>query len=252
MVELVDKTFDLLERVARDAPCSLRDLSNDCGVPLSTAHRIVTTLLSRGYLVAERKGRYHLGPAWHVVAQSDVLLSLLAAVSRGPLAELASTARAHTHLGVLQGGMVTYLVKQRYGRGEVHSAENTQLEAYCTAIGKCLLAQLEPAELEAYFESGPLIPLTPATITNPDEIRIHLSQVRAQGWAAEVEESSPGLMCLSVPILVPEIGACAAISVSIVHPRPAKEALMDRLPLLQETRRMVEGRIVAGTRENGS
>lgn len=251
MVELIDKTFDLLERVARNAPCSLRDLSNDCGVPPSTAHRIVTTLLSRGYLVAERKGRYHLGPAWHFVARRNVLLSLLAAISRGPLAELASGARAHTHLGVLQGAMVTYLVKQRYGRGDVHSAENTQLEAYCTAIGKCLLAQLGLAALETYFESGPLIPLTPATIINPEEIRTQLSQVRAQGWAAEIEESSPGLMCLSVPILAPEIGACAAISVSIIDPRPTRKELMERLPLLQKTRRLIEGRMFAGGRENG-
>lgn len=246
MIELIDKTFDLLERVARNPQCSLRELSNDCGVPLSTAHRIVTTLVSRGYLVSERKGCYCLGPAWRSVDQSCILPSLLAAVSRRPLMNLARTARAHTHLGVIEEGMVTYIVKERYGRGEVHSVENTQLEAYCTAIGKCLLAQLPSEHLELYLENGPFVPLTPATITDPAEIRAQLSQVRVQGWASEVEENLPGLMCLSVPIAAPEIGAWAAISISIVHPRPARQDLLDRLPLLQAARSEIEARIVSG------
>lgn len=250
MVELIDKAFDLLERVAQDAPCSLRDLSDDCRIPPSTAHRIVTTLVSRGYLVAERRGRYHLGPAWHHVVRNNSLTSLLAAVSRGPLAGLARAARVHTHLGVMEDGMVTYLVKQRYGRSHVYSAENMQLEAYCTAIGKCLLAQLEPTELDAYFESAPFIPLTPATITDPEEIRTHLVQIRAQGWAAEIEESLPGMMCLSVPIRAPIIGVYAAISVSIIDPCLMRKTLLDRLPALLDTREAIERKLLNKGRQD--
>lgn len=244
MVELIGKTFDLLERVARDAPCSLRDLSNDCGLPRSTAYRIAATLVARGYLLVERRGRYHPGPAWHRMGH-DRLTPLLASVSRRPLARLAAASRAHAHLGVLEGGMVTYLVKQRYGSCDVHSAENMQLEAYCSAIGKCLLAQQDPAERDAYLGSGPFVPLTPATITDPEDIRPHLSTICAQGWAIEIEESAPGLMCLSVPVLVPQIGISAAISISIVHPEPERSGLLDRLPLLQATRDEIEGSLSA-------
>ena len=244
MVELIDKALDLLARVAQDAPCSLSDLSSECSITLSTAHRIVATLVSRGYLVAERRGRYHLGPAWHHVTRSDAPTSLLAAVSRAPLAALARAARVHTHLGVMDDGMVTYVVKKSHGRNHVYSAENKQLEAYCTAIGKCLLAQLEPLELDAYFESAPFIPLTPATITDPEDMRTHLAHIRAQGWAAEIEESLPGMMCLSVPIRTPIIGTYAAISLSIIDTYPMKESLLVRLPALMETREAIERKLL--------
>lgn len=170
MVELVDKVLDILERVGRAAPCSLRDISEECRIPVSTAFRIVDTLTCRGYLVAEKKGRYCLGSRWREVGENSSWLKLLEEVGRRPLMSLARAARAHAHLAVLDGDMVTYLVKQRYGRGDIHSAENIQLEAYCTAIGKMLLAHLEPSEQNAYLTSAPFIRLTSATIIEPRDI----------------------------------------------------------------------------------
>lgn len=243
MVELVDKAFDILEQVADTAPCSLSELSEASGVPLSTAHRIVTALIRRGYLVAERKGRYRLGAVWHIIAENYPLSPLLAEISRRSLADLARVTRAHAHLAVLEGDMVTYLVKQRYGQAEVHSAEQIQLEAYCTAIGKVLLAHLGPHEIEDYLASAPFVRLTPATITDPDQIRTELTLARERGWATEIEETSQGLMCLSAPILDQRGKARAAISVSIVELNPQEDALKERLPFLLETRHRIESKL---------
>lgn len=246
MVALIEKALDILERVAKDAPCSLRDLSVDCSVPMATAHRVVATLIARGYIVVERRGRYHLGPAWRRAFRDGAGTSLLAAVSRAPLANLARATGAHAHLGVLEDGMVTYLVKQQHGRNRVYSAENMQLEAYCTAIGKCLLAQLGTVELDDYFGDGPFIPLTPATIVKPADFRAHLAQVRAQGWASEVGESLPGMMCLSIPLQASIIGVASAISVSFICPSSSLEALLERMPALVEARQEIESRLMIG------
>lgn len=246
MVELVDKTLDILEQVARTAPCSLSELSETSGVPLSTAHRIVTALIRRGYLVAERKGRYRLGTAWRTIAENCPLSPLLAEISRRPLADLARAARAHAHLAVMEGDMVTYLVKQRYGQAQVHSAEQIQLEAYCTAIGKVLLAHLDLLEIDAYLATAPFVRLTPATVIDPDELRTQLTLARERGWATEIEETSQGLMCLSVPIVDQGGKARAAISVSIVESHPQEYALQARLPFLLEARHRIENKLFPG------
>jgi DNA-binding IclR family transcriptional regulator len=147
-----------------------------------------------------------------------------ARIARPKLQRLAQATGATAHLGVLDTDMVTYLVKAHPpGRAQssILSRENTQLEAYCSAIGKVLLAALPPCALERYLAAGPFVALTPRTITDPAVLRTHLAQVRVEARAEDTGEIDPHLHCIAVPIP----GAHLAVSLSFAGTAPSQAAL---------------------------
>jgi DNA-binding IclR family transcriptional regulator len=177
-----------------------------------------------------------------MLSERDAFPSLLAEIARRPLRELARSTRAHAHLAILEGDMVTYLVKEPQRSDLVHSREKMQLEAYCTALGKMLLAHIEPAALDDYL-AAEFVRLTAHTVTDPEQIKGNVTDARTRGWATEIEETAPNLMCLAVPIADRAGRVLAAISVSVVGPHPDRALLLERLPLLQQTGAMIEDKL---------
>jgi DNA-binding IclR family transcriptional regulator len=112
--------------------------------------------------------------------------------------------------------MVTYLVKQQYGAVRLHSAEGSQLEAYCSAIGKILLAGLSDEELNRYAAEGDFVRLTCNTIVEPHLLLDEIELVRKRGWAVDAEEITMGLHCVAVPISDRAGKTVAAASISNV------------------------------------
>ena len=147
--------------------------------------------------------------------------------------------------------MVTYLVKQPFGRRNPPSREGTQLEAYCSAIGKVLLAQLEVEEVDLYLGESSFVPLTPATITDASVLKGLLGEVRAQGWAIELGETMPDLSCIAVPVLDSAGSGRAALSVSIQGRIGGPSLLLAMLPALQRAAIAIRARVFdrsSGTR----
>ena len=127
---------------------------------------------------------------------------------------------------------MTYAVKHPFGRAKLFSREGAQLEAYCTAVGKALLAQLDPASLDQYLSQDSFVALTSRTITDKGELRSEIRGVRKRGWATEAEEAMPGLACLAVPLSIggPNL---AAISISLQGADASDENLVRHLPAIR-------------------
>jgi DNA-binding IclR family transcriptional regulator len=98
----------------------------------------------------------------------------------------------------------------------------SQFWAHATALGKCLLAGLTGETLERRLDRIEMPQLTANTITDLDEFRGHLEQVRTQGYAIDDEELSPGNLCVAVPCRDRQGMTVASISTSHV-----KEAMTD-------------------------
>ena len=90
-----------------------------------------------------------------------------------------------------------------------------QLEAYCSGLGKVLLAALPPEQLDAIILDGELVALTPETITDKRVLRQHLDEVRAQGYATDIREFRPDMCCVAVPVCDEQGHAVAAISITV-------------------------------------
>src|SRR3546814_8487165 len=82
------------------------------------------------------------------------------------------------HLGVLEDGMMTYLIKEGDAQDHTLSRQGMQLEAYCTGLGKALLAHMPETERNDYLSSGTFVPLTPNTLTTPEALSAEFDRIR--------------------------------------------------------------------------
>ena len=228
----LDRALDLFQRVLEDdGGNSLDDIAAAIGLPVSTAYRLVSRFRARGLLVKVAKGRYRAGTALLDLTHRLDHASLLTQISRPALRHLARTTARTAHLGVLDADMVTYLVKEKGGRQDILTRETLQLEAYCSAIGKVLLAAMDRSRLDDYLLSGQFVPLTPKTITAPEQLRAHLLEVRDRGFAIDDQEVIEGLFCVAVPVRHRDGRIIAAVSSSGTGAREdiSMPALLDAL-----------------------
>ncbi len=214
----VARAVAALNALARSSEgLTLSALARELGEPKSTLHGVLVTLVESGLLVRdEASKRYRLGP--HVLAlagayarQSD-LLRAFADVARPLARELGETIQ----LAILQGRDVLYIGKQEGTQWvRLASEVGTRLPAHATSLGKCLLAWLPPEELEQLLAEGPLVALTPRTITDPAVLRCELAQVREQGYAIDRGETLPDVWCFGAPVRDAHGAVVAAVSISV-------------------------------------
>lgn len=197
------------------------ELAERAGVPKSTAHRLLATLVESGY-VRRVDGRYCL--AEHAFALGNTLWACRPGGLRERavpfMMELSQQTQGTVHLAILDGGGVLYLEKLF-----VHAATpcptvvGSRRPAHCTALGKAMLAHSEEAHL-ARFVSGGLPRFTLHTRVTVDALNRDLDQARQERVAVESEEYRMGLTCVAAPIVDRETGiAVAALSVSTTPDR---------------------------------
>lgn len=212
----VVNAFKVIRLVGAEGPVLTLDvIAQKLDLSRAAAHRLLTTLQEEGVILRLKRNLYAIGPGLTEIAATADLPAALAALGRAPVQKLARDLDEVVHLGVIDGEMVTYLVKgQPRRKTVVPTEEGTQLEAYSSGIGKVLLAHLPAQDLEDYLASGPFVAFTDHTVTEAKAIRSALQTVKQRGFAMDEEEVMPGLTCLAVPVPTPAGGAIAAFSVS--------------------------------------
>lgn len=219
-VAVLGKAFALFSRLLADrGTTALAVIARDMELPSSTVYRLVAALERGGLISRVGRGRYDVGMG---VIESVAGISphdLLAKVARPSLNQLARQTRATVHLGIWEGDMVTYLVKTT-GRAAdsvpLFTREDTQLEAYCTGIGKMLLAYLPKSAQQVYLAASPFVALTSRTITDPAKLLAALKLIRKRGFSIDDGETADDLYCIAVPL---PYGRQAIAAISVARPR---------------------------------
>lgn len=192
------RMLTLLEAVTLDGGRTpAAELIIQSGLAPATGRRLLALLVGRGLLMRTARGHYAGGEQLRRLAARINPHAPIIAIARPLLRRLAQAERATAYFGVFEGEMVTYLVKEGAQTG--FTREQMQLEAYCTGIGKILLAQLAPDGLDAYL-AAPLVPLTGQTITDPARLRDELAATRKRGYAIDDREMADDLRCIAVPL----------------------------------------------------
>lgn len=215
----------------------------DLGISSSALHRMLAALRGQGLIVRIGHGRYDAGMALAAAVAGTDPLTQLARTARPPLARLARAVCASVHLGALDGDMATYLVKVAPGRARpdtLFTREGGQLEAYCTGIGKILLASLPDAEQRRYCAGGPFVRLTANTIVDPRQLRAAIRAAGQQGWACDDHEMAEGLYCYALPVRDRDGQTIAAVSMSFQDVAPAFRPSADQIARLQAAVRSIE------------
>lgn len=230
--------------VADDGASGLGEIGDRLGMSRTTVHRLLAELQRQGLVMRTRRGRYSAGLGLVGLGAGLTRHGQMAAAARDPMRRLSVALGLTGHLGVLQNDMVTYLVKAPAPHTTpLFTREQGQLEAYCSGVGKVLLAHLPPTERAAYLAGGPFVALTDRTLTAPEGIEAALDRARADDFAADEGEVAHGLRCLAAPVRSPAGSVLAAISVSMM-PADARPPDAHILAHLRRTAEEIGGRLI--------
>jgi IclR family acetate operon transcriptional repressor len=219
--------LDILELFASESSeLTQKEISEMLGMPVATVHRLTRLLIDRGWLVRDatsRRLRLGLGVARLVPA---LLLGLqLPDLARDHLRAMAERTGETVNLAVLHEGAVVYLVSETGSRLLTQRASiGLRLPVYCTALGKCLLAQLGDDEARRTAGRQPYRALTPRTITTWEGLLESLQQIRRDGVALSREEYEEGLDSIAVPVAWVGGDGPAAVNVSLPSSRARGDA----------------------------
>lgn len=196
-----------------DTELTLTELARRAGLPKPTAHRLLAELAE--WNVVERTPRGHrLGMRLFELGQLAPLQRGLREAAAPFLADLFEATLETVHLAVPDGVEVVYVQKLAGRRGpRIDSRVGGRMPAYCTGVGKALLAFGPPQRLAEVLAAG-LPRRTPRTVIAPGLLRAELARIRVGGIAEEHEESTVGISCVAAPVLDANGAAVAAISIT--------------------------------------
>jgi IclR family transcriptional regulator, acetate operon repressor len=240
-VQSLDRAFALLEHMAdAGGDVALSELAVRSGLPLPTIHRIVRTLVASGYVRQLPSRRYGLGP--RLIGLGGAASRMLGEWARPQLAQLVDQAGETANLAMLDGDAVVYVaqVPSRHSM-RMFTEVGRRVPVHCTGVGKVLLAQLPPAQVQAMLMRAGMVAQTPHTITDPDRLARELDRVRHQGYAVDDAEQEVGVRCVAVA--VPGGRSTTALSVSGPETRLTWAVVERTVPLLQQAAAALAGQL---------
>ncbi|MEV4109179.1 IclR family transcriptional regulator [Nonomuraea sp. NPDC049695] len=199
-VQSVERALDVLEALAEHGgEAGLSEIAARTGLPYGTIHRLLRTLLTRGYVRQESDKRYALGGG--LVRLGGIAESMVGVWAQPYLTKMVELSGETANLAELEGDFVVYVAQVPSPRRLRMFAEvGRRVLPHSTAVGKVLLAGRPPAEAIAVFERTGMPRRTPNTITDMTAMLAELDLVRARGHAMDLGEEELGVHCLAVPV----------------------------------------------------
>lgn len=210
----LDKALNIFKYVLTDGSADVKDMARTLDLPIATVYRHMAALERQGLIRRVKSGIRGPGPDLLALTDPESFRRLLVESARPIVDKTAKRLGLQAQLGILENDMVTYLIKATRSEHEVLFQENQQLEAYCSGIGKVLLANISEDMLDAYLQAGPFLSITKNTITSKDKFRVELAAARKNGYAFDNAEFTEGLFCVAVPVFDSDDRVIAAISAS--------------------------------------
>lgn len=204
------------------------------GLPRPTARRCLYTLEQLGYLAAQ-DGAWRLRPRLLSLARAYLSSSRFAEAAQPHLDRLRDTLGESCSIGVLDGGEVVYIARAETRRIiSITLQVGSRLPAYCTSMGRVLLAVLPEDARAAWLCGAPFSARTPFTHTSAADLGAEIAAVAAQGYALVDQELELGLRSIAVPVRDPEGRVVAALNVGSAASRAEPSDLVRSvLPPLQ-------------------
>jgi IclR family transcriptional regulator, pca regulon regulatory protein len=211
------------------------ELGREIGLSRSTTHRYVATLAALGYLQQDpATKKYRLGPRVLDLGFSAINSMELREVAAPHLQELSDATGFTVNMAILDGLDIVYVERSRSSRAgqreiDLNLHVGSRLPAYCTSLGKVLLAFLEDGAQKEALSHIDFARRGPNTLTSRATFLLELKRVREDGFAINNEELAYGLRSIAAPILSRDGGAAAAINLAVHSSMVSMEDLVARL-----------------------
>lgn len=213
----VGKALEVLDQVANfGRPVRFSDVLADSAFPKPTLYRLLQTLVSQNMLTYDDdRQTYAPGARLVRLAHAAWAQSSLVQVASPHLLRLSAQTGETVHLAQLDHGQVLYLDKRNAASPvEMYSQAGKIGPAYCTGVGKVMLAHLDPDRADEIIAQQSFHRFTPQTLTTPAALRSDLQAIRANGYGFDREEHEPGIICVALPILAASGRVMGAVSVT--------------------------------------
>lgn len=227
-VQSVDRALNILH-ILQDHPKGLgvTELSHRLDVSKSTIHRLLMSLLQKGFVKQDRENeRYLLGlkliELGEVVSENLDIRKLAAPL----LNQLAEKTGETVHLVVMDNLEIVYIDKtESYATIRMFSRVGKRAPMHCTGVGKAVLAFLPEESINQVLTQKPMTKFTKNTITSKEEMFNHLKEIRNRGYSIDDEEHEEGIKCAAAPIFNYKGEVVAGISVAGPIMRVSEEKL---------------------------
>jgi IclR family pca regulon transcriptional regulator len=216
----LERGLSILGCFTSDRPVlGIADIADELGMSRSTTHRYVVTLLALGYLEQGARRKYRLGLRVTDLGLSAVNATALREHSHPYLEDLRRETSYTVNLAVLDGTEILYVDRARSFRSgqnkiDLGLAVGSRLPAYCTSMGKVLLAYLPEYERQTLVSALKLAKRGPNTITSKSALAIELEQIREEGFAVNDQELAPELHSIAVPVRAESRDVVAALNMA--------------------------------------
>jgi len=215
---------------------TIAQLSQRTGIPRAAVRRCLYTLAALGYVGTEDGRSYALRPRILALGHAFLSSTPLVYAVQPLLDQITSMLHESSSMAVLENDEILYIARSSTTTRllSIELGIGSRLPAYCTSMGRVLLAGLSAAELEAYLSRVPLVKLTGRTVSTGDELKAALHAVRRDGYCVVDQELEIGLRSIAVPVLDRDGRSVAAINVGTQSSRvPVSEMESRFLPPLR-------------------
>ncbi|BBO69430.1 IclR family transcriptional regulator [Desulfosarcina alkanivorans] len=200
-VSSLAKGLRILEQLASKGEMSVSQVAGHLGTSRAASHRFLSTLRDLGYVEKTEDGVFRLTFKVLELGMKKLDGFEIRRIVHPFMQEIARAFSETVNLGHWDGTAIVHLDK-------INSTEILRMDvgmgamapAYCTGLGKAVLAFLPDRELEAYLASVDWVAMSPRTITTPENLKSDIVQIRRRGYAIDDEELSLGLRCVAVPV----------------------------------------------------
>ncbi|WP_395764640.1 IclR family transcriptional regulator C-terminal domain-containing protein [Stutzerimonas balearica] len=218
----------------RKRQLTIAQISHRTEIPRAAVRRCLLTLMKLGYVATDGR-TWSLLPKVLTLGHAYLSSTPLAVTAQPILDRLSDQLHEACSMATLEGDEVLYLARSATPQRliSVDLSVGSRLPAYCTSMGRVLLAGLSDAALEDYLARADLQIKTSRTLHTPEALRENIAEIRRQGWVIVDQELETGLRSLAVPLHDSAGQVLAALNVGTHVSQVSRKELETRfLPVL--------------------
>ncbi len=211
----LEKGIRILELLAEHGELSVSEAARLMDTNRAGSHRFISTLKDLGYVEKNSSNKYQ--PTLKVMSLATKVANRfeIRRVAKPYMHRLSMMSKETINLGLFKNREIVHIDKiDSLEVLRMDSALGDKAPAYCTGLGKAILAFLPEHELTHYLDNTELVSLAPNTITGREEFLAELERIRKNGYAVDDEELNIGLRCIAAPIFDHNAYPAYAISIS--------------------------------------
>lgn len=241
--QTLEKGLFALECVVEHKTVSITKLAKQMGLNKSTLYRYLSTLKKMGYLAQDENDGYYLTDKLMKMAAGVVPQMEIRELVLPYLEEMARLSGYNSNLGFWNGSEILYLAQKRPHPFAGFSVGET-IPAYCSALGKVILANLPDKILQDYLSKVEFIKFSRSTVTDVDSLVKELEEVKTSGFALMDGEMLDGLIGVALPLQLDSHYPLYAISLAGSKQTSAEDFVGKCLPILHKAALEISTKII--------